>query len=92
VTPAAALAVGLRPEMELLGLRNIPKRFFSPKARLLPDRCWDEEEDEEEPLVLADDEEEEGEMICSTSSIVLRTYLKLPSPTITTSKAFRNIC
>ena len=90
MTPAA-LAVGLRPEMELLGLRNIPKRFFSPKARLLPDRCCEEEEEEEEPLVLADDEEE-GEMICSTSSIVLRTYLKLPSPTITTSKAFRNIC
>ncbi len=86
VGPAVlVLVLGLE---ELLGLRNIPKRFFSPKAMLLLllllDRCCCEVE----PLVLVVDEE----MICSTSSIVLRTYLKLPSPTITTSKAFRNIC
>jgi len=81
----AALVTGLGLE-ELLGLRNIPKRFFSPKAMLLLllDRCCCCEE----VLVLVVDED----MICSTSSIVLRTYLKLPSPTITTSKAFRNIC
>lgn len=84
VTPAALVpGPGLE---ELVGLRNIPRRFFSPNAMLLLLDLWEEEE--EEPLVLVVDEE----MICSTSSIVLRTYLKLPSPTITTSKAFRNIC